>query len=346
MTTPQIAQPHFAEPGWLWFGLLAFLGIVALQIHAARKRKQQLGQLSDPSILQSLIQSHSPVRRMFKNTMLLLATAGIGISLARPQWGEQTETVQSLGEDILFLLDCSKSMLATDTQPNRLGRAKYAILDFLQKQGHGRVGLVAFAGQAFLQCPLTFDYEAFQESLMAVDDKTIPVLGTDIGRALDEAYLSMEKDKRRKVMILLTDGEDLEKGGMKLAGELAKKEVIIFTVGVGTPQGAFVHFINEQGVMQQARDNNGQPVVSRLDEPVLKAIATATGGSYQPLGLLGEGMNKVQIGIEASSKLISSSQARKSSIDRYHYFLAVVTFLLVTESLLGTRKKIKPLTNP
>jgi len=334
-----IAQPHFAEPGWLWFAFLAVAGIIALQFFAAWSRKRQLGQLSDPAILASLIGSHSRVRRNFKSVVLLLSVAGIGLSLARPQWGEQTEIVQSLGEDVLFLLDSSKSMLATDVQPNRLGRAKFAILDFLQKQSHGRVGLVSFAGQAFLQCPLTFDYDAFRESLMAVDDKTIPVLGTDIGRALDEGFLSMEKDKRRKIMILLTDGEDLEKSGVKFAGELAKKEVIIFTVGVGTPQGAMVQYLNEQGVMQQARDSNGQPVLSRLDEPVLKAIASATGGSYQPLGILGDGMNKVRIGIDASSKLISSPQARKSGVDRYHYFLAIVTVLLVIESLTGTRKK-------
>src|SRR5947199_5213520 len=128
--------------------------------------------------------SHSPFRRTLKNFLLVLAIAGTGIALARPQWGETAEISRALGEDILFLVDCSKSMLATDVRPSRLGRAKYAILDFVQRHGSGRVGLVAFAGQAFLQCPLTFDYDAFRESLLDVTEKTIPVPGTDIGRAL------------------------------------------------------------------------------------------------------------------------------------------------------------------
>ena len=166
-------------------------------------------------MLLDLLRSHSPVSRVFKNLLLVLAVAGIGVALARPQWGETTEVSQALGEDILFVLDCSKSMLATDVQPNRLARAKYAILDFVQKHGRGRVGLVAFAGQAFLQCPLTFDYDAFREALMAVDEKTIPVPGTDIGRALDEGFRAMEKNDRRKFLVLVTDGEDLEKSGVR-----------------------------------------------------------------------------------------------------------------------------------
>src|SRR5206468_10536084 len=126
-------------------------------------------------------------------------------------------------EDVLFMLDCSKSMLATDVQPNRLARTKYAILDFVQRHGRSRVGLVAFSGQAFLQCPLTFDYDAFREALLAVAEQTIPVPGTDLGRALDEASRAMEKTERRKVMVLLTDGEDLEQSGIKTAQVLADK---------------------------------------------------------------------------------------------------------------------------
>jgi len=110
-----------------------------------------------------------------------LAVAGVGLALARPQWGETTEISRALGEDTLFILDCSRSMLASDVQPNRLTRAQYSILDFVQRHGRGRVGLVAFAGQAFLQCPLTFDYDAFRDALLAVDAKSMPVPGTDIG---------------------------------------------------------------------------------------------------------------------------------------------------------------------
>ena len=137
------------------------------------------------------------------------SVAGVGLALARPQWGETAEISRALGEDTLFILDCSRSMLATDVSPSRLTRAQYAILDFVQRHGRGRVGLVAFAGQAFLQCPLTFDYDAFREALLAVDARSMPVPGTDIGRALDEGWRAMEKNDSRKFMVLLTEGEYL-----------------------------------------------------------------------------------------------------------------------------------------
>src|SRR5439155_14787144 len=197
-------------------------------------------------------------------------------------WGDTAEVSRALGEDILLLVDCSRSMLAADVQPSRLARAKYAILDFVQRHGRGRVGLVAFSGQAFLQCPLTFDYDAFRESLLAVDEKTIPVPGTDIGRALDEGYRAMEKNNRRKIMVLLTDGEDLEKTGIQTARDLAEKGIVVFAVGVGTAAGSPVQFVNEQGVTEVVHDTDGSVVQSRLDEATLTAIAQATKGTYEP----------------------------------------------------------------
>src|SRR6266436_6534747 len=217
------SHPHFAEPRWLWLAVMAPVSLVLLQRYSAQARGKQLAQLASPQFLDRLIRSHSPVRSMIKQVMLVLAVAGIGLAMARPQWGEQTDIGHALGQDILFLLDCSRSMLASDVAPSRLQRAKLAILDFVQHHSHGRVGLVAFAGEAFLQCPLTYDYGAFQDALQIIDDKTIPVLGTDVGRALDEGFHSMEKSDRKKLMVLITDGEDLEKSGVRIAAELAKQ---------------------------------------------------------------------------------------------------------------------------
>jgi Ca-activated chloride channel family protein len=169
-----IAHPHFAEPRWLWLAICGPLLLMVLQRYSAWMRDRQLAQIAAPGFLEKLTRSHSPIRRLFKNILLLLAVLGIGVALARPQWGEQAENSHFLGQDIVFLLDCSRSMLATDVSPSRLQRAKLAIIDFVQRQRHGRVGLVAFAGQAFLQCPLTFDYGAFQDSLRDIDTKTIP----------------------------------------------------------------------------------------------------------------------------------------------------------------------------
>ncbi len=335
-------HPHFAEPGWLWLAVLAPLGVLVLHAFAAWARRRQLARFAAPEIVAELTRSHSPGRRRFKNFLLVLAVAGIGLALARPQWGETTEISRALGEDTLFILDCSRSMLAADVSPNRLTRAQYAILDFVQRHGRGRVGLVAFAGQAFLQCPLTFDYDAFREALLAVDARSMPVPGTDIGRALDEGYRAMEKNDRRKILVLLTDGEDLEQSGITTAQALAAKGVTVFTVGVGTAAGSPIRIMNDLGVPELLRDAAGNVVQSRLDETTLSAIAQATHGRYQPLGTLGEGLESVRRAVEgAPNSAANLSKMRKLGVDRFHFPVAAVLLLLVVESLVGTRRKLR-----
>jgi Ca-activated chloride channel homolog len=339
------SNPHFAEPRWLWLAVVAPLLLVALQRYSAWARRRQLAQFAAPEFVQELTRSFSPVRRALKNILLVLAAAGVGLALARPQWGEQTEISRLYGQDTLFLLDCSRSMLASDVAPSRLQRAKLAILDYVQHRWHGRVGLVAFAGQAFLQCPLTFDYGAFQDALLAVDEKTIPVAGTDIGRALEEAYHAMPKGQRPKLLVLLTDGEDLEQGGIRIARALAKEGVVVFTVGVGTPAGAEIQFLNEQGKPQLERDRRGEVVRSRLDEATLRSIAQATHGAYYPLGPLGEGLAKVRLALEDINAGVPGAPTRKLGVDRFHWPLAGVLALLVTESLIGTRRRLRDITS-
>ncbi len=336
-----LANPHFAEPSWLWLAVLAPLLLFGAQQYAAWRRKRQLRELADSGVLPDLIRSHSRWRRGMKHLLLLLAVAGMGLALARPQWGEQAESSHWLGRDTVFLLDCSRSMLATDVSPSRLQRAKFAISDFVQRQGHGRVGLVAFAGQAFLQCPLTFDYGAFDDALGSVDDKTIPVPGTDIGRALDEGFHAAAKGEQQKILILLTDGEDLEKGGVKTAESLAQKGVVVFTIGVGTPAGAEIQMLNEQGKLEWVRDRNGEVVRSRLDEDTLRAIAQATRGAYYPLGPVGEGLAKVRLALEDLSNGPGAAPARKLGVDRFHWPLAGVVVVLIIESLIGTRRRAR-----
>jgi Ca-activated chloride channel family protein len=334
-------NPHFAEPRWLWLAVLAPVLLVVLQAYSGWARKKQLAQLAAPEFLAELTRSQSPGRRALKNILLVLAVAGIGLALARPQWGEQAEVSYRYGQDTLLVLDCSRSMLATDVAPSRLQRAKLAMLDYVRRQGHGRVGLVAFAGQAFLQCPLTFDYGAFQDALLAIDEKTIPVPGTDIGRALDEAWRAMDKSTRPKVCVLLTDGEDLEKGGVRTAAALAKQGVVVFTVGVGTAAGAEIQVPNEQGKLELVRDSRGEIVRSRLDEPTLRAIAQATRGAYYLLGPLGEGLAKVRLALETLDTGPGSAPARKFGVDRFHWFVAAALILLAGESLIGTRRRLR-----
>ncbi|HOX55957.1 MAG TPA: VWA domain-containing protein [Candidatus Paceibacterota bacterium] len=336
-----LGNPHFAEPAWLWLALLAPLLLAALQRYSAWARRKQLAQLAAPEFIEELTRSHSRARRAVKNLLLLLAVAGIGLALARPQLGEQAEVSRLYGQDTLFLLDCSRSMLASDVTPSRLQRAKLAILDYVQRRWHGRVGLVAFAGQAFLQCPLTFDYGAFQEALMAVDDRTIPIPGTDIGRALDEASRAVDKNRRTRLFVLLTDGEDLEHSGIRQAQSLATNGVVIFTIGVGTAAGGEIQFLNEQGKPETQRDSRGQIVRSRLDEATLRGIAQATRGAYHPLGPLGEGLAKVRLAVETMNSGSAGAPARKFGVDRFHWPVAGVLVLLVAESLIGTRRRLR-----
>lgn len=334
------AKPHFAEPQWLWLAGAATVLVVVLLRYATRARQRQLAMLASSQHLGDLTRSHSRLRRASKDILLLLAVVATGVALARPQWGVLELSGQSLGEDIVFVVDCSRSMLATDVSPSRLERAKVAVQDFVRRHGRGRVGLVAFAGQAFLQCPLTFDYGAFEDALRALDAKTIPVGGTDIGRALDEAFRAMEKADRRKVVVLVTDGEDLEKTGVRVAETVAEQGVVVFSVGVGTEAGAEIQFLNEQGQMDFVRDRSGQVVRSHLDEAALRKIAEVTKGGYFPLGPLGEGLTRIRRVVASADFTSGPAPVRRLGVDRYHIPIAIVLGLLVVESLIGTRRRM------
>jgi Ca-activated chloride channel family protein len=311
-----------------------------LQRYAAGARRRQLGLIAAPHFLAELTRSHSALRRTVKEVALLLVMALLGLALARPQWGEQKLAEQQLaGEDVMFVLDCSRSMWSTDVAPNRIERARLALMEFVRRRGAGRVGLVAFSGEAFLQCPLTFDYDAFEEALTAVDDKTIAVPGTDLGRALNESVKTMEKDSRHKVVVLLTDGEDLEGAGVKQAQELSKQGVVIYTIGVGTPAGSQIQMINDHNQKVWLRDSSGKIVTSHLDEKTLQNIAQATHGAYFPLGALGEGLGRVQTSITEMTARSDADRAAKLGVDRFHVPIALALAGLVGESLLGTRRR-------
>ncbi len=332
------ADFHFAEPGWLWLAIVGPVLLLVLYRHAAGARRQQLARLASPHFVGPLTASHSPARRWLKEWLILLAFVFAGLALARPQWGSLPGGNTWLGEDVVFVVDCSQSMTANDILPSRLQRAKYSILDFVRQQSHGRVGLVAFAGSAFIQCPLTFDLDAFEETLQALDEKTIPIPGTDIGRALDEAYHAMDKNNRRKLVVLATDGEDLEKSGVEAAKQLATNGVVVFTVGVGTPAGKEIQIVNAAGQRELVRDAKGEIVRSRLDETTLREIAQATGGSYFPLGTLGEGLQQVGSAIHTLEVTANRHESTKSGVDRYYFPIALFLALLVAESLIGTRR--------
>jgi Ca-activated chloride channel family protein len=274
-----------------------------------------------------------------KDVVLGAALLLAGLALARPQWGLTEDTTQRRGEDVVFVLDLSKSMLARDAQPSRLDRAKLAILDYLHRQQGGRVGLVVFAGSAFLRCPLTLDYAAFEESVTEASPDDLYVPGSDLARGIISAKNAFEKGAERRVIVLLTDGEDLEKTGIKAAQEFARDGVIVFALGVGTAAGSTVQISQPNGQLGPLLDADGQPVVSRLDEDTLRGIAEATGGSYRRLENISQAMTDVVRALRSTDVQAAGVALKRRGIDRYAWPLAVAILLLVAESFLSTRRR-------
>ena len=336
------ADFHFAEPRWLWLAVVAPMLLALLHRRAANARREQLAKMASPHFVEQLTASHSPARRRFKEILLLLTFVFAGLALARPQWGSVENANEFVGEDMVFVLDCSLSMTTSDVLPSRMQRAKFAMLDFVRKQSHGRGGLVAFAGSAFLQCPLTFDAGAFEETLMSIDEKTIPIPGTDIGRALNEASRAMDKKARRKMVVLVTDGEDLEKSGVAAAKRLATNGVVVFAIGVGTPTGKEIQTLNAAGQMELVRDAKGEVVRSQLDEKTLREIASVTGGSYFPLGRLGDGLMQVRSAMHTLDTTGGLKASTRRGVDRFYFPLTAFVLLAAMEPLISTRRKTFP----
>ena len=216
------------------------------------------------------------------------------VAIARPQKGFEWHEVKRMGIDILFAVDTSRSMLAEDLTPNRLERARLGILDFVARLDGDRVGLIPFAGSAFALCPLTLDYDAFRESLNALDTELIPRQGTDLASAIKEAErLFDENGNNHRVLVLLTDGEDLQGDVLDAAKAAAKNGMSIYTVGVGSAEGATIPVHYQNGRADYVRDADGKVVHTMLDESTLKKIADETNGLYVPLGRGAEGLTTI-----------------------------------------------------
>jgi Ca-activated chloride channel family protein len=329
---------HFANPAVFGLTAAAIVALAGVAAYATWARKRQIEAFAHAPMLPRLLASLSPLRRWLKFALVLLAVVFLGLALARPQWGEETETAPGAGEDTIFVLDTSKSMLAADVRPNRLERAKLAIQDYLRRHGQGRVGLVVFSGQAFLQCPLTLDYDAFVDTLREVDENAVPVPGSDLARALDEASRALEKNEGRKIIVLLTDGEDLAGRGIEKARGLAQSGVQVYAIGVGTQMGSEVRIMAEPGDLQTLLDREGRPVISRLDEKTLREVAAITSGHYQLLGGVGDGMDRIRQAV-ADPTRGSDAFVRTRRIDRFHFPLAIALALLLAEPLLRERRR-------
>jgi Ca-activated chloride channel homolog len=330
---------RFEHPNILWLLLVIPPAIILLFWLANRQKQKLLAQFISARLLPTLTTGISPARQKLRFAFLISAVAFLIIALARPQHGFDLEEVQQNGLDVVVAIDTSKSMLTTDIAPNRLERAKLAALELMQRAGTDRMGLVAFAGDALLECPLTIDNTAFQQSVQALNVNSIPEGGTAIASAIQTAATAFKENDAHKVLVLLTDGEDndSETGVLAAAQNAAKEGLKIFTIGIGTAAGDLIRVTDANGNSDYVRDEQGNVVKSHLNENLLQQIAGAAGGFYLPL----RGADTMDTLYERGLAPLPKSEGVARTLRRYHeqfqWPLAIAILFLLAEMFLPER---------
>ncbi len=322
----------------VWFWIIPLLILVF--IWALRKRDEVLKTFATGSALKEISKRVDRRKLKIKYFLIVLAVFFIITALMRPQWGFQWQEVKRQGLDILIALDTSNSMLAEDVLPNRLERSKLAIKDLVKKLYGDRVGLIAFSGTAFLQCPLTIDYEGFLLSLEDITVSTIPVGGTSLSKAIYTALKSYEGGKKKiKILVIITDGEDLE-GGVEGAIQKARAEnVQIYCVGIGTGEGELIPVRTKDGKMEFLKDREGNVVKTRLNETTLQNMAIETGGMYVKASGAEFGLDLIyEKRLSQFEKEEFKSKMEKQYFERFQIPLVFAFLLLLIEPLFGDRK--------
>lgn len=326
---------RFANPHLLWLLLLvpAMTGLFAA---AARNRRRRLARFGNPAILRLLMPDASPARVRFRFLLFCTAAALVVLAAARPQLGSKLREQTSEGIEMMLVVDVSNSMLAEDFEPNRLERTKYAVGKLFDGLRQDRVGMIVFAGDAAVQLPITSDYRMARAFARKIAPSLVSVQGTDIGRALSLALLSFSEKTEQshsRVILLITDGEGHDNGAVEVARRAAELGVRIFTIGIGTPEGAPIR-IGGQFIL----DENGQMVVSKLGEPLLEQIAQLTGGIYVRSSNQSIGLDEVIRSINEMQKTELSTVRFEEYNEQYPYFLGLALLLLFIEFFVLDRR--------
>jgi len=335
---------RFGEPIYLW-GLLLAPALVVFIIWADRNKTKVKERFGNLKLILQLSENFSPRRARWKKILLVSSVVLLVLGLARPQWGSKLVQVKKQGLDIIFALDVSLSMLAEDIQPNRLERAKLEIHDFLDKLKGDRVGLVTFAGAAYISCPLTMDYRAAQLFLDNIEAGIITKPGTDIAEAINTAALAFnQKEKKYKVLVLVTDGEDQGHQPAEAAKKAAAEGIRIYTIGIGTPAGEPIPLRQPEGTfLGYKKDESGSVVLSRLDEQTLSEIAQIGRGKCLSVARGGFDLDKIYQEISGLEKKELQGTLAVEYLDRYQYFLFPAIMLLIMEMFLTDRRRTQPL---
>jgi Ca-activated chloride channel family protein len=328
---------QFAHREYL-YALVSIPVIIVLFMIAWQMRKKALNKFGDRKIIQVLMEDVSKWRPVWKFGIIMLALGFLIVGLAGPQIGSKLKEVKRKGVELVIALDVSNSMLAEDIQPNRLERAKRAISKLLDELHNDKIGLIVFAGEAYVQLPITTDYSAAKMFLSTVNTKVVPTQGTAIGAAIDLASKSFTSDvDKNKAIIIITDGENHEDDAIAKAQEAAEKGILVHTIGMGLPKGAPIP-IGNSNQSNFRTDRTGQIVISKLDETMLQQIASAGQGKYIRANNSQTGLKKLFEEINRMEQSEIESTAYSEYEDRFQYFIAIALFLLFLDFIILERK--------
>jgi len=323
---------------YYFFGLLAIPVLVMLFWLFRRWKKQSLARFGQPGMIMRLMPETSGSRLFWKFTLLILAYTCLIIALADPQTGSKLEKIKRRGVDLIIALDVSNSMLAQDIKPNRLETAKQAISKLIDNLENDRIGLIVFAGKAYTQMPITTDYSAAKLFLANINPGMVPVQGTAIGEAIDQAIGSFGSNKQSKAIIVITDGENHEDDAVAKAREAASKGIAVYTIGMGLPEGGPIPIYNGMIQIGYKKDQDGTTIITKLDEKMLMEIASAGKGIYVRANNSQSGLKKVFDQINKMQKNEYDSKVFSDYEDRFQLFLLLSLVLLLSEIFIFERK--------
>lgn len=331
---------RFADIQVLW-ALLGIPVLILIFLLVSRWKKKAVAKLGNNLTVKRLMPEVSFSRPVWKFVLFLLAYTFLIIGLADPQIGTKTEEGKRSGSDVMILLDVSNSMLAADLSPNRLENAKRAISQMIDSLHNDRIGIIIFAGQAYVQLPITTDYAAAKLFLNNISTDIVPTQGTAIGAAIEMGMESFEQvSGKSKTMIIMTDGENHEDDAVAAAKNANDKGVEIHVIGEGSPEGAPIPIYKNGQPVGFHTDENGKTVMSKLNEEMCKEIANAGNGAYVRASNANSGLGLIMEEVGKMEKKTYESKVFKNYEDRFQIFLGITLAMLILEFFISNRKRL------
>lgn len=326
----------FAYKNILWLLLLVPL-LTAGYILLTQRKRRQLAAFGDPELVAALMPARSTTRSMIKFALLMMSLVLLIFAAARPQFGEKEQTIKRQGIEVMVALDISNSMLAEDVAPSRLDRAKQMLSKLIDKMSEDKIGLVVFAGEAYTQLPITCDYVSAKMFLSTISPNLIQTQGTAIGSAIHTAMRSFgaEQSEAGRAIILITDGENHEDDAVEAAKHAKEAGIHLYVIGIGTSQGAPIPI---PGTNNYIKDRSGQVVVSKLNEPMAKDIATAGNGAYIHCDNTNTAMRALQQEIDRLATAEIETTVYTDYNEQYQSFALLALLILVIDCFLFNRQ--------